>query len=114
MKSNVPSRINVRREAREMEIEWKDGGTRRIALSHLRKFCPCALCVGLREKQAEKNELTMLTDAEMAATDEILAVDPVGRYALQIRWTDGHDTGIYTYEYLRHLVDELGEGGESG
>ncbi len=93
-----------------MEIAWKEGETGRVALSHLRRHCPCAPCVEGREKQAEDSGLHMITAAEMGATDEVLAVHPVGRYAIQIRWNDGHDTGIYTYDYLRQLVRELGEG----
>ena len=92
-----------------MEIEWKEGEPRRIVLSHLRRNCPCALCVEGRQNQAGDSGLYMITAAEMAATDEVLAVHPVGRYAIQIKWSDGHDTGIYTFDYLRQLIDKLGE-----
>ena len=92
-----------------MEIEWKGVGRRRIKLSYLRRYCPCAPCVDRRNRQAEGEGLPMLSVAEMTATDEVSTVVPVGRYAVQIKWSDGHDTGIYTYDYLRKLIDELGE-----
>ena len=36
---------------------------------------------------------------------ELAGVEPVGRYGMRLRWGDGHDTGIYTYDYLRELAD---------
>ena len=107
--TSAPLRIHIRREAGDMEIEWKDVGVRRIGLRDLRRRCPCAVCEGLREQQRKQAGLHMITDAEAAATAEVLDAIPVGRYAIQIRWGDGHDTGIYPYDYLRRLSSELGD-----
>ena len=104
--TDVPKRIDVQREAGVMEIEWKGGETDRIGLPDLRKFCPCALCVDHREKQVEESGLHMLTDAEASVSAEVQEVIAVGRYAIQIVWGDGHNTGIYTYAYLRELSGE--------
>ena len=51
-------------------------------------------------------DLHMLSDREREATAEVVDVIPVGRYAIQIRWGDGHDTGIYTYDSLRRMGEE--------
>ncbi len=51
----------------------------------------------------------MLTPEERDATADVVDVVPVGRYAIQIRWGDGHDTGIYTYDSLRRMGEEQTE-----
>ena len=83
---------------------WDDGTSGRVALGVLRRFCPCALCEDLRETQSRQSGLHMISEAEMPSED-LSEVIPVGTYAIQIRWADGHDTGIYTYDYLRELVE---------
>ena len=87
---------------------WKDGTKARLSLSDLRKYCPCAVCVDRREKQVTQNALHVITSSEAAATDPVLGIVAVGRYAIKVTWEDGHDTGIYTFEYLRELAEEFG------
>ena len=76
-------------------IAWSDGHNGVYPVRHLRLNCPCAACVdewtGVRRLKADDVPLLiMLQD-----------IEPVGRYALQFKWSDGHDTGIYTFELLR-------------
>jgi len=78
-------------------IEWNDGHKGVYPVRYLRQQCPCAACVdewsGARRLQPDDVPLLiMLQD-----------VQPVGRYALQFSWSDGHDTGIYSYALLRRL-----------
>lgn len=101
--TGTPVRIDVRRGDGEMEIEWRGGRVDRLPLSGLRRWCPCALCSDQRESQARDQGLHMLSDQEREATADVEEVIPVGRYAIQIRWGDGHDTGIYTYDSLRRM-----------
>ena len=62
-------------------------------LAYLRGWCPCALCQGHGgERRYIQVPITELTN---------IAV--VGNYALNLSWGDGHDTGIYSYRYLRDL-----------
>ena len=89
-----------------MEIEWRDLGTRRIKLRDLRRNCPCAHCDDLRAQYRKEAGLHMVTDAEVASTAEVRDVTPVGRYAIRILWADAHNTGIYSYDYLRELSEE--------
>ena len=96
------SKIDVNRDSEIMVLNWKDGLRQKVTLADLRRLCPCAVCEGNR-LQHQEGELHMITNDELQATAGLREVVPVGRYAIQIRWADGHDTGIYTYSYLRSL-----------
>ena len=85
----------------ELSIEWDDGHASRYTLQTLRNNCPCASCKMEREGTEGTMTLPVLTPSKY----ELSGVDPVGSYALQISWGDGHRTGIYTYEYLRQLCE---------
>ena len=77
------------------EIDWADGHRGRYPHVILRGYCPCASC------QGHSGELHFVEPGPEAL--EIDRFDPVGRYALKITWFDGHDTGLYSYKYLRSL-----------
>ena len=80
-----------------LRIDWKDGHQSLLQVRDLRLACRCARCV---------EELTgrpLLKDDDIPAEVRPVRISPVGRYAIQIAWSDGHDTGIYTFEYLREL-----------
>jgi DUF971 family protein len=84
----------------ELAVRWNDGVESYIALERLRRSCPCAACGG------EPDVLGRIQSPEVtySATSFVMkAFTPVGGYALQFRWGDGHDTGIYSFEYLRKL-----------
>ncbi len=102
-----PIELKKQAEQRCLEIAWSDGQRRRYGYTELRSACPCATC---REKRAAPAEqpatlLPVLSAAE-ARPLELLGMKPVGNYAYSIAFSDGHDTGIFTFELLR----ELGEG----
>ncbi len=96
-----PKRIRVHRAGGWLEMDWADHGVLRVMLREVRKACPCALCEGLR---AERDAQLQMITADKTPSVELSEVVPVGNYAIQIRWTDGHDTGIYTYSYLKQLA----------
>lgn len=80
-------------------INWADGRACRYEAPRLRRLCPCAQCV---------NEFTgeRVLRAETVPEDLCIEdVDIVGRYALTFRWSDGHDTGIYSFRYLREICE---------
>ena len=85
-----------------LDLVWGDEIAQRIRLEDLRRLCPCAVCEGTRAKQ-ESSELHVISSAELSASASVVNLTPVGRFAIQIRWSDGHDTGIYTYDYLRSM-----------
>ncbi len=84
---------------RRLRITWADEQVCEYEAARLRRACPCAHCV---------NEWTgELTLKPEAISDEVQIDDlsVVGRYALNFRWSDGHETGIYSFQYLRDLCE---------
>jgi DUF971 family protein len=97
MNNLSPLGIEAEDATNTLFISWSDGHTSEHNIDHLRWLCPCAECKGefgipgkLSAPQTLRPEQTRLDD-----------VRPVGRYALQPIWGDGHNTGLYTFDYLR-------------
>jgi DUF971 family protein len=88
---------------RQLVIEWSDGRTLRYTAAALRDACPCATC---REKRKAPppppNQLTVLSPEEARPLD-VSGMRPVGDYAYNVAFSDGHDTGIFTFELLREV-----------
>lgn len=82
---------------REVRIVWKDGHESVYTGDALRLACPCASCIDELSGRRRLREESISKDVHP------LAMDPTGRYAIRFDWSDGHSTGIYTYEYLRAL-----------
>jgi DUF971 family protein len=88
-----------------MDIDWKDGHHSDYTFKWLRDACPCALCNEAREKEGrkpgepEKPKPAALPMYKAPARPE--EVTPVGKYAISFRWNDGHQHGIFSWEYLR-------------
>ncbi len=90
-------------EPRDMEwidkgvlgIEWSDGHKGVYPVRYLRQRCPCAACMDewTGEVRLNPDDVPLLIRLE--------DVQPVGRYALQFTWSDGHDSGIYSFAFLR-------------
>lgn len=95
--------------ADDLTITWRDGAVAHYPYFYLRNVCPCASCVD--EITGEK-----VLDAKRIPADiHIRQADYVGNYALRITWSDGHDTGIYAFRFLRELLDDaLEKGPEPG
>ncbi len=80
-----------------IRITWADDFVSTYTAAELRRACPCAQCV---------NEWTgqrVLKPEHISEELTIADVNIVGRYALNFRWSDGHETGIYSFRYLRDL-----------
>lgn len=84
---------------REITIKWSDDAETSYQAAQLRRDCPCAGCIN--EWTGEK----MLKDENVAEDISFLQTSVVGRYALNFRFSDGHDTGIFTFQYLRKLAE---------
>ncbi len=89
----------VEESDREISVTWDDGAVTRYVAPELRRACPCASCVN--EWTGEK----MLSDDSVADDLTIGSTSIVGRYALNFHFSDGHDTGIYSFQYLRKIGD---------
>ncbi|MEO1996860.1 MAG: DUF971 domain-containing protein [Planctomycetaceae bacterium] len=95
----TPSNIRALSADRQLEISWPEPDPRvdRLSFRRLRESCPCAACI---------DEMTGRLLLDVAAIpDDIRPVklSGVGHYAVKILWSDGHDTGLYTWEHLELL-----------
>lgn len=95
-----PTEISQEGAAR-VKIHWADGRVCEYEAATLRRACPCAQCVD--EWTGERTLKPQAISADM----EIADIAIVGRYALNFRWSDGHETGIYSFQYLRDLCDRI-------
>jgi DUF971 family protein len=86
----------------ELAVKWSDGGESFIPLENLRRACPCAGCKGETDILGNlyKNPGQPLT----AKAFELVKLVSVGGYAIQPVWADGHNTGIYSFEYLSRVA----------
>lgn len=86
----------------ELALSFEDGFEAYLALPMLRRACPCALCQG--EPDALGRVLRPKVEYGPRAF-ELLKFEPVGGYALQLSWADGHSSGIYSFNYFRKLAE---------
>ena len=77
----------------ELGIIWEDGHESIYPAEYLRRNCPCAMCTHDSRRGLGLHP----------GRFKIVRVRQVGNYAVGIQWADGHDTGIYAYDYLRKL-----------
>ena len=117
MKSR-PAKISVSRSQGLLVIDWENGHHSEYPLAGLRSACPCAECKGGHETMGGPGDPGMLLiPDDVGPAHEIEAVEPVGNYALQILWKDGHRYGIYSWDYLWQLCpcgDHPGAGAGNG
>ena len=81
----------------EVSITWSDDASTKYSAAELRRNCPCATCVN--EWTGEK----ILRDESVSEDLTFDHISIVGRYALNFHFSDGHDTGIFSFDYLRTL-----------
>lgn len=101
-----PVDVSIERE-RAVTISWSDGLSATFPLAELRAACPCAACRGVREQGGSPWPPPNRPDAPLAIVDAEL----VGAWGISVRWSDGHDTGIYPWDRLRAWH---GEGDRAG
>ena len=95
----MPDVIAPSLEKKAIDITWLDNHHSSYGFEFLRWSCPCAICRG----EGGKPGVLATTERLMPEQIELTDVGPVGNYAMSITWKDGHSTGIYSWEYLRHL-----------
>lgn len=83
----------------QLSIAWAGGGESTYRVRDLRIACPCASCVD------ENTGIRRLDPARVPADVRPVNIVSIGNYAIKITWTDGHDTGIYSFELLRRLAE---------
>lgn len=93
-----PLDIKLRQRTRELELEYAGGERYSLSCEYLRVYSPSAEVRGHGRGQ----EVLQTGKANVG----ISAINPVGRYALQLVFDDGHDTGLYSWDYLYQLCTE--------
>ncbi|MGB6876874.1 MAG: DUF971 domain-containing protein [Candidatus Acidiferrales bacterium] len=104
-KKPIDVKVHISTDA-GVDITWSDAHTSHYDFPYLREHCPCATCRETHDKHAE-------VDAKTAGGSSALpmfkpkitarAAATVGNYAVQIEFTDGHSTGIYSFDHLREI-----------
>jgi DUF971 family protein len=94
-------------KSKGIQIDWKDGHTSKYPLGLLRDECPCASCTGAHGTEPQRTDYSKPPSATpfpmFQQTLKMLEVEEVGHYAFKIGWSDGHNTGIYSYDHLRKI-----------
>ncbi|MCR9278147.1 MAG: DUF971 domain-containing protein [Pseudomonadaceae bacterium] len=97
MSTDVPTGINYRKRTRELVLTWADGSESALAAELLRVYSPSAEVrghgVGERKIQVGKKHV------------RITEIEATGNYAVRLVFDDGHDTGLYTWGYLKEIAD---------
>jgi DUF971 family protein len=89
-----------------VDITWADGHSSHYEFAYLRDQCPCATCNDERAKKESTPATNLLSSPLLPMykpKPRAQAATQVGNYAVQISFTDGHSTGIFSYDYLRTL-----------
>lgn len=97
----VPTEIRLHRKSRLLEVAYADGSRYRLPCEYLRVFSPSAEVRGHGPGQE-----ILLVGKESVG---VVAVEPVGHYAVRLRFDDGHDSGLYTWQCLRELSENQNE-----
>ena len=122
----VPRKIDIKKSER-LRIEWADGTESVFPIRLLRQMCPCAACRALRTGADPHQLMRRATDDESAAEGlprralslnvlpkhftsesddvQVTSAELVGNYALQITFSDGHTSGIFSFVYLREIAE---------
>ena len=101
----IPMRpVDLQQIGVELAIKWDNGAETFFPLEELRRRCPCAACNG--ETDVMGNVYKGPAQTLSARSFQLTRINTVGGYAIQPFWADGHNTGIYSYEYLRKLSGE--------
>ena len=89
----------------ELAIKWPDGSESFVSLERLRRACPCAACKGEMDVMGN-----LYKGPEIPLKPEsfvLRSLVQVGTYAVQPIWGDGHNSGIYSFDYLRRVADPV-------
>lgn len=102
-----PSAIDLKKD-RGLTVQWADGASSYYTIAYLRKMSPSADARELRDQQ-KKNPLAILPSSMVSGLKiEATGAELVGNYAIRVSFNDGHDTGIYSWQYLREIDPALG------
>ena len=100
----VPGKIVINNEEEYLQITWSDGEIYQYPLFGLRQNCPCVMCRGGHDKMQIFEPSAFNEKASIPVI--INRANQVGNHAIQIYWSDGHNSGMYRWSTLRELYEE--------
>lgn len=95
--------VDIQQIGNELAIKWDDGSESFITLERLRQACPCAACKGEMDVMGN-----LYKGPEIKLRPEsynLRSLAQVGTYAVQPTWGDGHNSGLFSYDYLRKICE---------
>ena len=95
--TDPPNNIRALQGEQILEVTWSDDRIDRFPYPQLRAECPCASC------RDEWTGERILKPESIKPDLSLAGMTPIGTYAVQLAWNDGHSSGLYTWEYLREL-----------
>ncbi len=95
----LPKKISVAKDD-NLVIEWDSGTISKINKYLLRKSCPCAIC------EVERDENHHDYNLFRGDKTEIIDIEIIGQHAIKITWKDGHNAGMYEFQYLIDLAEK--------
>jgi DUF971 family protein len=98
--ASTPLDLKIKLSEQKLLIDWKDGARSEFSLGELRRVCPCATCRTEREQQSS-NPLRILKADPTGV--RVVNARLMGHYAIQLDWSDGHNTGIFDFRFLRSM-----------
>ncbi|MEM1304682.1 MAG: DUF971 domain-containing protein [Planctomycetota bacterium] len=110
--TSPPAPTSLQRlDERRLRIEWSDGEVRVYSARELREVCPCATCREKRSAPAPPPTQLAVIKPEEAKPIDIAGMQPAGAYAYNVSFTDGHSSGLFTFDLLRSLGQPVGADG---
>jgi len=103
MPSTTPKTLDISKSS-GIQVTWADGHQSSYDLTYLRDNCPCATCTNAHGTSPQQSGTSSANPFVMyKQRPKIVDAEVVGRYAIRILWSDGHNTGIYSYVHLREI-----------
>ena len=100
----IPIKINVQKKENLLHIEWDDGHLSQYPFLLLRAACPCADCRGGHENMSSEPTPEMFSiQLPESPAIHLETISLIGSYGMSILWQDGHQHGIFSWQYLRKL-----------
>jgi len=99
--TDPPSNIRAIQSEQVLEVTWSDAQVDRFPYLFLRSECPCASC------RDEWTGERILRAESIRADLKLEGMEPIGTYAVQLAWSDGHSSGLFTWETLRQLAGQI-------
>jgi DUF971 family protein len=99
--TDPPSNIRAMQSDEILEVIWPDGQLDRFPYRFLRSECPCASC------RDEWTGERIIREESIQPGLKLAGMEPVGTYAVQLVWNDGHSSGLFTWEALRELSGQI-------